>query len=80
MPLIEYYNDMNDDQKAEFCKKTFIIGRLSKRRMGFMKLQKIYMGIEFKKYRMIQDRLFISDYDRYLLELYGKMKKSKEGF
>lgn len=48
--------------------------------MGFMKLQKIYMGIEFKKYRMIQDRLFISDYDRYLLELYGKMKKSKEGF
>ena len=48
--------------------------------MGFMKLQKIYMGIEFKKYRMIQDRLFISDYDQYLLELDGKMKKVKKDF
>ena len=24
MPLIEYYNDMNDDQKAEFRKQAFI--------------------------------------------------------
>lgn len=24
MPLIEYYNDMNDDQKAEFCKTALI--------------------------------------------------------
>ena len=24
MPLIEYYNDMNDDQKAEFRKEAFI--------------------------------------------------------
>lgn len=24
MPLIEYYNDMNDDQKAEFCKTSLI--------------------------------------------------------
>lgn len=24
---------------------------------------------EFEKYRVIQDRLFLSDYDRYLLEL-----------
>lgn len=24
MPLIEYYNDMNDDQKAEFRNEAFI--------------------------------------------------------
>lgn len=27
---------------------------------------------EFEKYRVIQDRLFMSDYDRYLLELEHK--------
>ena len=30
---------------------------------------------EFEKYRVIQDRLFMSDYDRYLLELEEKTKK-----
>ena len=30
---------------------------------------------EFEKYRVIQDRLFMSDYDRYLLELEEKSKK-----
>lgn len=30
---------------------------------------------EFEKYRVIQDRLFISDYDRYLLELEKNTKK-----
>ena len=30
---------------------------------------------EFEKYRVIQDRLFMSDYDRYLLELEEKAKK-----
>ena len=30
---------------------------------------------EFEKYRVIQDRLFMSDYDRYLLELEEKMKE-----
>ena len=29
---------------------------------------------EFEKYRVIQDRLFMSDYDRYLLELEGRTK------
>jgi len=24
MRLVDYYNDMNDDQKAEFCKKAII--------------------------------------------------------
>jgi len=31
---------------------------------------------EFEKYRIVQDRLFMSDYDRYLLELEESVKKS----
>jgi hypothetical protein len=30
---------------------------------------------EFEKYRVIQDRLFMSDYDKYLLELEESAKK-----
>ena len=30
---------------------------------------------EFEKYRIIQDKLFISDYDRYLMELEENIKK-----
>ena len=30
---------------------------------------------EFEKYRVIQDRLFISDFDRYMLELEENAKK-----
>ena len=30
---------------------------------------KLYAETEFEKYRIIQDRLFISDYDKFLLEL-----------
>ena len=30
---------------------------------------------EFEKYRVMQDRLFMADYDRYLLELEEKAKK-----
>ena len=30
---------------------------------------------EFEKYRVVQDRLFMSDYDKYLLELEENAKK-----
>ena len=33
---------------------------------------------EFEKYRVLQDRLFMSDYDRYLLELEQQARKGKE--
>ena len=33
---------------------------------------------EFEKYRVIQDRLFMSDYDRYLLELKAHAKSTKD--
>lgn len=30
---------------------------------------------EFEKYRVVQDRIFMSDYDKYLLELEENVKK-----
>ena len=39
----------------------------------------LYAETEFEKYKVIQDRLFISDYDRYLLELKSQTKKMKDG-
>lgn len=38
-------------------------------------IAKLHAETEFEKYRVIQDRLFMSDYDRYLLELEEKAKK-----
>lgn len=38
-------------------------------------IAKLHAETEFEKYRIVQDRLFISDYDRYLLELEEKAKK-----
>jgi len=37
----------------------------------------LYAESEFEKYRIVQDRLFMSDYDRYLLELEEQIKKDK---
>ena len=36
---------------------------------------KITAEIEFEKYRVIQDRLFVSDFDKYMLELEENAKK-----
>ena len=33
---------------------------------------------EFEKYRVIQDRLYMSDYDRFILELEGERDDSEE--
>ena len=33
---------------------------------------KLYAETEFEKYRIVQDRLFVSDYDRFLLEVEEK--------
>lgn len=38
-------------------------------------IAKLHAETKFEKYRIIQDRLFMSDYDRYLLELEKKAKK-----
>lgn len=40
---------------------------------------KLHAETEFEKYRIIQDRIFMSDYDKYLLELEEKMKIEDKG-
>ena len=40
-------------------------------------IAKLHAETEFEKYRVIQDRTFISDYDRYLLELENNVKEPK---
>ncbi len=38
-------------------------------------IAKLHAETEFEKYRVIQDRLFMSDFDKYMRELEGKAKK-----
>lgn len=40
---------------------------------------KLYAETEFEKYRIIQDRLFMSDYDKFMLELEEHTKRLTEG-
>lgn len=35
---------------------------------------KLYAETEFEKYRVVQDRIFMSDYDKFLIELEEKSK------
>lgn len=39
---------------------------------------KLHAETEFEKYRIIQDRLFMSDYDRYMLELEEKIEEVRK--
>ncbi len=36
---------------------------------------KLYAETEFEKYRIVQDRVFVSDYDRFLLEAEETVKE-----
>ena len=38
-------------------------------------ITRLHAETEFEKYRVIQDRLFMSDFDKYMLELEGKARK-----
>ncbi len=40
-------------------------------------IAKLHAETEFEKYRIIQDKLFMSDYDKYMLELEGLAKNSQ---
>ena len=39
-----------------------------------VKIAKLHAETEFEKYRIIQDRLFMSDFDKYMLELERTVK------
>ena len=41
-------------------------------------IAKLHAESEFEKYRVIQDKLFMSDYDRYMLELEEQLKLQKK--
>ena len=41
-------------------------------------IAKLHALTEFEKYRVIQDRLYMSDYDRFILELEGEKDDSEE--
>jgi len=41
-------------------------------------IAKLHAESEFEKYRIIQDRIFMSDYDKYLIELEGQARKADE--
>ena len=45
--------------------------------MGQSDCHKLHALTEFEKYRVVQDQLFQSDYDRYLIELENKSKKDE---
>ena len=36
---------------------------------------KLYAETEFEKYRIVQDKIFMSDYDRFMLQLEEEMKQ-----
>lgn len=38
-------------------------------------IAKLHAETEFEKYRVIQDRIYLSDYDKYMLELEDKANK-----
>ncbi len=41
------------------------------------KIAKLHAETEFEKYRVIQDKLFMSDFDKYMLELEEYIKNKK---
>ena len=41
-------------------------------------IAKLHAETEFEKYRIVQDRLFMSDYDKYLLELEYQAEQSDD--
>lgn len=55
--------------------KMFEYGLLSDAGKVSAEIAKLHAETEFEKYRIIQDKLFMSDYDRYMLELEEHIKK-----
>ncbi len=56
----------------------FEYGLLSDAGKVSAEIAKLHAETEFEKYRIIQDSLFMSDYDKYLLELEEHIKKDKK--
>lgn len=57
--------------------KMFEYGLLKDAGKVTAEIAKLHAETEFEKYRIAQDRLFLSDYDKYLIELENDLKKGK---
>lgn len=44
-----------------------------------VEIAKLHAETEFEKYRVIQDRIFLSDFDKYMLELEEAAKNTCQG-
>lgn len=58
--------------------KMFEYGLLKDAGKVSAEIAKLHAETEFEKYRVIQDNLFMSDYDKFLLELEEKAKEAGE--
>ena len=56
----------------------FEYGLLSDAGKVSAEIAKLHAETEFEKYRIVQDRLFMSDFDRYMLELEEQAKKGND--
>ena len=56
----------------------FVYGLLKDAGKVSNEIAKLHAETEFEKYRVIQDKLFLSDFDKYLLELEQHVKKDKD--
>ena len=54
--------------------KMFEYGLLSDAGKVSAEIAKLHAETEFEKYRIVQDRLFMSDFDKYMLELEEQAK------
>ena len=64
-----------DDETGNSFIEMFDYGILQDAGKVSAEIAKIHAETEFEKYRVIQDRLFMSDFDKYMLELEENVKK-----
>lgn len=61
-------------QSRTRCIEMFDYGILKDAGKVSAEIAKLHAETEFEKYRIIQDRLFMSDFDKYMLELEETVK------
>jgi hypothetical protein len=59
--------------------ETFEYGLLKDAGKVTAAIARLHAETEFEKYRVVQDRLFMSDYDKYLIELEEQAKRRDDG-
>ena len=70
---------LEDMEYVTQTNKTHFFGSIILKDAGKVsaEIAKLHAESEFEKYRIIQDQLYMSDYDKYMLELETAVKESK---